>query len=392
MRAPVVAGTAERVRLRLVTSGDEVTPSSVVAALRAENLVLDDTSVAALVDTLRRELLGLGPLEPLLTDPAVTDVLVNGADAVWLDRGCGLERSDVRFRDDSAVRRLAQRLAAGAGRSLDDAHPWVDARLAEGLRLHAVLPPLAEHPCLSIRVPRRRPFTVAELVAAGTLPGRFGDLLPALVRSGSSFLVTGGTGTGKTTLLSALLGLVPSAHRLVLVEDTAELAPQHPHVVRLTSRPANAEGRGEVGLRDLVRQALRMRPDRLVVGEVRGGEVVELLAALNTGHEGGCGTVHANRACDVPARVEALAAAGGLSRDAAHSQLAAALGVVVHLGRDRGGLRRVTELAVLGRDGAGRVRTRAAWNVPECGGEPEPGPGRRELDALLDRAVGAGRR
>lgn len=384
-------GAAERVRLRLVTSGEEVTRSSVVAALRAENLVLDDTSVAALVESLRRELLGLGPLEPVLADPTVTDVLVNGADSVWLDRGHGLEQTDVRFDDDSAVRRLAQRLAAGVGRSLDDAHPWVDARLAEGMRLHAVLPPLAEHPCLSLRVPRRRAFTVRELVAAGTLPGRFGDLVPALVGSGCSFLVTGGTGTGKTTLLSALLGLVRAADRLVLVEDTAELAPDHPHVVRLTARPANAEGRGGVGLRDLVRQALRMRPDRLVVGEVRGGEVVELLAALNTGHEGGCGTVHANRAGDVPARVEALAAAGGLARDAAHSQLAAAVGVVVHLARDRGGQRRVSELAVLGRDGAGWVVTRPAWVATAGQREPEPGPGRRQLDALLASAADASR-
>lgn len=373
----------ERVRLRLVTAGEDVSATSVVQALRAEGLVLDDAAVSAMVHRLRQELLGLGPLEPLLTDPAVTDVLVNGADSVWVDRGAGLELTSVDFTDDGAVRRLAQRVVAGVGRSLDDAHPWADARLPDGLRLHAVLPPLAERPCLSLRVPRRRPFSVTELVAAGTLSHPFDELVPAMVRARCSFLVTGGTGTGKTTLLAALLGLVPAGERMLLVEDTAELAPDHPHVVRLTARAPNAEGRGGVELRDLVRQALRMRPDRLVVGEVRGHEVVDLLAALNTGHEGGSGTVHANRAGDLPARIEALAAAGGLGRDATHSQLLAAVDAVVHLSRTADGSRRVVEVAVLVRDGADRARTLPAWSMVGPSPEPEPGPGRGRLDELL---------
>jgi pilus assembly protein CpaF len=382
-----VAGAVERVRLRLVSEDRPVSTPTVLAALRSEQLVLDDAAVASLVHRLRHELTGLGPLQPLLDDPGVTDVLVNGPDSVWVDRGAGLERSAVCFPDEGAVRRLAQRLVTQTGRPLDDAHPWADAQLTGGLRLHAVLPPVVERACLSIRVSRRRPFTIGELVAVGSLSGPFADVLPALVRSRCSFVVTGGTGSGKTTLLSALLGLVDPKDRVVLVEDTPELAPDHPHVVGLSARPPNAEGRGGVDLRTLVRQALRMRPDRLVVGEVRGGEVADLLAALNTGHEGGCGTVHANRAADLPARVEALAAVAGLSRDAAHSQLAAALHVVVHQTRRHDGARCVGEVAVLERGADGWVQTVPAWTAGPSG--VEPGPGRAHLDRLLESGVGA---
>ncbi len=262
------------------------------------------------------------------------------------------------FPDEPSVRRLAQRLAAVAGRRLDDARPWVDARLPDGTRLHAVLPPVAVGgTCLSLRVVRPRAFTLDELVAAGTVPPGGDRVLRALMDARLSFLVSGGTGTGKTTLLSALLGLVGPDERIVLAEDSAELRPDHPHVVRLETRPANQEGAGLVTLEDLVRQALRMRPDRLVVGEVRGPEVVHLLAALNTGHEGGSGTVHANAASDVPARLEALGTAAGLDRFALHSQLAAALSVVLHLVRDRSGRRRIAEVHVLERDASGLVRT-----------------------------------
>ncbi len=351
----------DAVRLALAESGDEPTPARVAAALRAQGRLLGDTAVLGVVNELRSEMVGAGPLEPLLGEPGVTDVLVNGPDEVWVDRGAGLERAGVRFRDAAAVRRLAQRLAIAAGRRLDDARPWVDARLPDGTRMHAVLPPVAVgSACLSLRVVRARAFALEELVAAGTVDGEAAAMLRAMVDARLSFLVSGGTGCGKTTLLSTLLGLVGPGERIVLAEDSAELRPAHPHVVRLETRPANQEGAGRVTLRDLVRQALRMRPDRLVVGEVRGPEVLDLLAALNTGHEGGCGTVHANAAGDVPARLEALGSTAGLERAALHSQVASALSVVVHLARDRAGRRCLTEVHVLERDAAGLVGTVAA--------------------------------
>ncbi|MFF3163500.1 TadA family conjugal transfer-associated ATPase [Streptomyces sp. NPDC003273] len=355
-RADVTA-LLDGVRRRLAESGAEPTPARVAQALREQGRVLGDAEVLGAAEQLRSELVGTGPLEPLLADPSVTDVLVSAPDRVWVDRGGGLELTPVAFPDAAAVRRLAQRLAAVAGRRLDDARPWADARLPDGTRLHAVLPPVAVGcTCLSLRVVRPQAFTLGELVEAGTVPPGGDRMLRALLAARLSFLVSGGTGSGKTTLLSALLGLVKPGERIVLAEDSAELRPDHRHVVRLETRPANQEGAGLVTLEDLVRQALRMRPDRLVIGEVRGPEVVHLLAALNTGHEG-CGTVHANAAADVPARLEALGTAAGLDRAALHSQLAAALSVVLHLVRDRSGRRRIAEVHVLERDASGLVRT-----------------------------------
>ncbi|MFF2651074.1 TadA family conjugal transfer-associated ATPase [Streptomyces sp. NPDC058045] len=355
MSTPPETGLLDGVRRWLAERGAEPTPARVAEALRAQGRVLGDAEVLATAARLRSELVGTGPLEPLLADPTVTDVLVSAPDRVWVDRGAGLELTGVTFPDARAVRRLAQRLANIAGRRLDDARPWVDARLPDGTRLHAVLSPVAVgSTCLALRVVRPRAFTLDELVTAGTVPPGGDRILRALLGANLSFLISGGTGTGKTTLLSALLGLTRPNERIVLAEDSAELRPDHPHVVRLETRPANQEGAGQVTLEDLVRQALRMRPDRLVVGEVRGPEVVHLLAALNTGHEG-AGTVHANAAADVPARLEALGTAAGLDRAALHSQLAAALSVVLHLVRDRDGRRRIAEVHVLERDAAGLV-------------------------------------
>ncbi|MCW2756745.1 MAG: TadA family conjugal transfer-associated ATPase, partial [Nocardioidaceae bacterium] len=323
---------------------------------------------------------GAGPLESLLRTPGVTDVLVNGPGAVYLDRGAGLELTEVRFADDEAVRRLAQRLAASAGRRLDDATPHVDLRLPDGTRFHAVLAPLARPgTTLSLRVPRSRVFTLDELVAAGTVPADGLGWLRAVVERRLAFLVSGGTGSGKTTLLNALLSIVDPAERLVLVEDAGELRPDHPHVVGLEARPANVEGTGEVTLRTLVRQALRMRPDRLVVGEVRGAEVTDLLAALNTGHEGGCATLHANSAVDVPARVEALALAAGMPLAAVHSQLASAVDVVLHLARGRDGRRVLREIGVVRRGERSAVVETAVGFVD---GQLRHGPG---VDALRAR-------
>ena len=373
----------DRVRARLVLEAGVPTRAAVAALVREESggLLGDDDVLRAVRDAVD-ELAGAGPLEPLLREPGVSDVLVNGPDQVWVDRGGGLERTLVRFPDEDAVRRLAVRLAAAAGRRLDDAAPWVDAGLPDGTRLHAVLPPVSgSGTCLSLRVLRRASLSFADLAVRGALPGASGELLQALVAARLAFLVTGGTGSGKTTLLSALLGLVPSGERLVLCEDAPELVPTHPHVVRLATRPPNVEGVGEVRLRDLVRQALRMRPDRLVVGEVRGSEVTDLLAALNTGHDGGCGTLHANRPAEVPARLEALGVAAGLDRLAVHSQAAAALSAVVHLRRTPSG-RRVEEVGVVRRAGD-LVVVEAGWRAD--GG---PCPAERQLAELLSAGHG----
>jgi pilus assembly protein CpaF len=303
----------------------------------------------------------VGALAPLLADPSVTDVLVNGAE-VWIDRGEGLARCDVAVGSPLDVRRLAQRLAAACGRRLDEAAPYVDACLPDGTRMHAVLAPIATAgPYLSLRTFRHRAFSLDELVSRSTVSQAGAELLASIVSAKLSYLVTGGTGSGKTTLLATLLGLVPRHERIVIVEDAAELRPDHPHVVGLSARTPNVEGAGLVTVRDLTRQALRMRPDRLVIGECRGVEVVDLLGALNTGHEGGTGTLHANTAADVPARLEALALTG-ITRAALHAQISSALQVIVHMRRTATG-RMLEEIAVLKPSGPDSVMAAVtAWH------------------------------
>ena len=323
---------------------------------------------------------GLGPLQPCLDDETVTDVLVNGDGSVWLDRGAGLERSDVSLSDAGSARRLAVRLAGLAGRRLDESQPWVDGLLPGGLRLHAMLPPLVDGGAhVSLRVPRVRSDGLAALRERGMFDEPMSGVLRALVARRCSFLVTGGTGCGKTTVLAAMLARCRPASASSWSRTCASCRCTHPHVVRLQGRGANVEGQGAVTLVDLVRQALRMRPDRLVVGEVRGAEVREMLAALNTGHEGGCGTVHANAAADVPARLEALGALAGLAREAVATQASSALQAVVHVTRDQG-LRHVQSVSVM-RPGSRGVQCVPAYEHPggpaSQGWRPVASPGGR---------------
>ena len=373
----------DRIRGRLTAQSEEPTPAKVAAALRSEGRLVGDSAVLEVVDALRLDSLGAGPLEVLLQRSGVTDVLVNGPDEVYVDDGDGLQRVSVQFADDAAVRRLAQRLASAAGRRLDDASPFVDVRLRDGTRFHAALAPVAgPGTCLSLRVPARVGMTLADLVAAGSITRLGSDLLLDLVGRRVAFLISGGTGTGKTTLLAALLSEVDPRERLVIVEDSSELRPRHPHVVNLQARQANVEGVGEISLRDLVRQALRMRPDRLVVGEVRGAEVTDMLAAMNTGHEGGCATVHANAARDVPARLEALGVAAGLPREAVHAQVHSAVEVVIHIRRAVDGRRRLAAIATVARDDRGVVTATPAVSF-SADGEPTTGAGAAALERLL---------
>lgn len=293
----------------------------------------------------------VAPLVPHLSDPEVTDVFVNGSDGLFVDRGRGAERIAGWTADEQAVRDLAVALVGLGGRHLDDLTPLVDVRWEQGARVHAVLPPVARGgAAISIRLPSAERPSLDDLGRRGMVDAAGADRLAALVSGRVNILVTGATGAGKTTLLAALLGLVPAGERIITIEDVAELRIDHPHHVSLEARQANLEGAGAVGLARLVREALRMRPDRLVVGECRGEEVRELLTALNTGHDGGAGTLHASGVADVPARLEALGALAGMSERAVARQAVSAIGAIVHVERQRGGGRRVAGFARLTAD------------------------------------------
>lgn len=365
-----------------------VTPSRVAAAVQATGKLLGTAGSLAAVERISAELNGLGPLQQLVRDPSVTDIFVNAPDAVWLDRGRGMERAPVSFSGEAQLRALASRLVAAGGRRLDDGSPCVDVRLDGGYRVHAVLPPISTAgTLLSIRIRREQVFSMDELRNGGMFGPLIQLVLEQMVDRRLSFLISGATGSGKTTLLSTLLGLCHAGERLVLIEDASELNPVHPHVVALESRHGNLEGGGAVDLGELVRQALRMRPDRLVVGECRGAEVRELLTAMNTGHTGGGGTIHANTAGAVPARLTALGALAGLGPDAVRLQVASALDVVVHVARHREG-RHVACIGMM-QQTAGTLGVSTALEV--AGGQLVTGPawealaGRLGLDPVLTR-------
>ena len=334
---------------------------------------------AAALDPGTRELLaarvvrlatGLGPLEPLLADPEVDEVMVNGPREVWVERGGVIERADASFGDEAALLHAVERVLAPLGRRVDEASPMCDARLPDGSRVNVVIPPLAvDGAVLTIRRFRPQGFSLDDLVAIGTLPAEVAALLESCVRAGAAILVSGGTGSGKTTTLNALSGAIPAGERIVTIEDAAELRLRQPHVVRLEARPPNVEGCGEVTIRQLVRNALRMRPDRIVVGEVRGGEALDMLAALTTGHEGSLTSVHASSPEEALRRVETLAlmADSGLPHAAIREQLGDAVDVIVHQRRTADGTREVAAVAEV-------VRTPA-------------GPGTRELYAAAGRPL-----
>ena len=297
-----------------------------------------------LVRDVQDDVLGLGPLQQLLDEPSVTEIMVNGPDMVYVEQNGKLLMTEVSFSSEDHLRRIIERIVSRVGRRIDESSPLVDARLADGSRINAVIPPLAfSGSSLTIRKFARDPFKVHDLIGFGTLTTELAELLQACVEARLNVLVSGGTGTGKTTLLNVLSSYIPHDERIITIEDAVELQLQQDHVVQLESRPANIEGKGEASIRDLVRNSLRMRPDRIVVGEVRGGESLDMLQAMNTGHEGSLSTIHANSPRDAMARLETLVLMAGMDLPlrAIREQIASAIDVIVQLGRLRDGTRRV---------------------------------------------------
>ncbi|MGH9188688.1 MAG: CpaF family protein, partial [Acidimicrobiales bacterium] len=300
-----------------------------------------------LVAEISQDVLGHGPIERFLADPAVTEVMVNSDDAIYIERGGKLHCTDARFMSQEHLRRVIERIVSQVGRRIDESSPMVDARLADGSRVNAIIPPLAvDGPALTIRKFAKDPFQITDLVRFGTLTNDLASLLSACVSGKLNVLVSGGTGTGKTTLLNVLSSFVPSDERIVTIEDAVELQLRQPNVVRLESRPPNIEGKGQVTIRDLVRNALRMRPDRIIVGEVRGGEALDMLQAMNTGHDGSLSTVHANSPRDSLARVETMVLMAGLDIPVAavREYISSALSVIIQLSRLSDGTRRITQV------------------------------------------------
>ncbi len=318
------------------------------SVLAQEAMPLSVSERDRLVSDVQHELFGLGPLEPLLKDPTVSDILVNSHDTIYIERRGKIEATNIRFKDDDHLMRVIERIVSSVGRRIDESSPMVDARLQDGSRVNAIIPPLSiDGPVLSIRRFGADPLRMAALVENKALTKDIADMLQMVVHARLNILISGGTGAGKTTLLNALSAFIPENERIVTIEDSAELQLQQPHVVRLETRPPNIEGKGEVTQRELVRNALRMRPDRIVIGEVRGGEAIDMLQAMNTGHDGSLTTIHANTPRDALARLETMIQMTGmrLSDRAMRQQIASALNLVVQVARLSDGSRRVTSIS-----------------------------------------------
>ena len=316
--------------------------------LLAEDVPLSTIERDRLVSEVHHELFGLGPLEPLLADPTISDILVNSHSSVYIERRGKLERTSISFKDDEHLMRVIERIVSTVGRRIDEAQPMVDARLPDGSRVNAIIPPLAiDGPTLSIRRFGTDPLKMPALIENGALTKEIAILFEMCVRARLNIIISGGTGAGKTTLLNALSAYIPSDERIVTIEDSAELQLQQPHTVRLETRPMNIEGKGEVSQRDLVRNALRMRPDRIVIGEVRGGEAIDMLQAMNTGHDGSLTTIHANTPRDALGRLETMIQMTGmrLSDRAMRQQVASAVNMVIQVARLTDGTRRITSIS-----------------------------------------------
>ncbi|MFD1196052.1 CpaF family protein [Seohaeicola saemankumensis] len=318
--------------------------------VKAQNLPLNAKELDSLISDLGDEMLGLGPIEPLLKDDTISDILIVGPKTVYIERGGRLKRTDVRFKDEQHLLRIINKIVASVGRRVDESSPLVDARLADGSRVNAAIRPVAvDGPQVSIRKFSKKPLQLETLVNYGAIPPGMAKLLAAAVEGKISMVISGGTGSGKTTFLNALSAFIPHEERLVTIEDAAELQLQQPHVVRLETRPPTLDGRNEIAQRDLVKNALRMRPDRIIIGEVRGGEAFDMLQAMNTGHEGSMSTIHANNPRDALSRMEQMVGMAGMpmSQLSIRSQIASAIQLIIQLSRMRDGSRRVTAISEL---------------------------------------------
>jgi len=316
--------------------------------IKIQNIPLNSKELEGLISDLADEMLGLGPIEPLLKDDTISDILIVGPRTVYIERRGKLERTDVRFKDEQHLLRIINKIVAQVGRRVDESSPLVDARLPDGSRVNAAIRPVAvDGPQVSIRKFSKRPFQLKSLVDNGAIPDSMAKLLAAAVEGRVSMVISGGTGSGKTTMLNALSAYIPHEERLVTIEDAAELQLQQPHIVRLETRPPTMDGRGEILQRDLVRNALRMRPDRIIIGEVRGGEAFDMLQAMNTGHEGSMTTIHANNPRDALSRMEQMVGMAGMpmSQLSIRAQISSAIHLIVQLSRMRDGTRRVTAIS-----------------------------------------------
>lgn len=355
IRMAIHQSLLDRINLSMLDKLPEEQIKAEIAAIVPELLVTYDQPLnreerTNLVDEVMDELLGLGPLEPLIKDESITDILVNGAETVFVERAGLLERVPTRFQDEKHLMRIIQKIVSNVGRRIDESSPYVDARLKDGSRVNAIISPLAlDGSLLSIRKFAKKPISMDKLVALDSVPQAMAEVLAAIVQSRRNVLISGGTGSGKTTMLNALSSYIGKRERIVTIEDSAELQLQQEHVARLETRPPNIEGRGEVNQRDLVKNALRMRPDRIIVGEVRAGEAFDMLQAMNTGHDGSMTTVHANNPRDSLSRVEQMIGMSGIEmpQRAARAQISSAINVVVQVSRLSDGRRKVTSVSEL---------------------------------------------
>ena len=362
--APAVSGTYYALKTRLhqsliakidLAAAEAMQPDQLRSQLRdvllglidEEAIPMNELERRSLVADLQNEVLGLGPLEPLLADPDISEIMVNGFDTVFVEKRGRIERVNIRFNDDTHLLKIIDKIVSRVGRRVDESSPMVDARLPDGSRVNAIISPIAlDGPAMSIRRFAVKPLKMADLVERRTLTPGMAELLAGMVKAKTNILISGGTGSGKTTLLNILSSYIPEHERIITIEDTAELQMQQSHVVRLETRPANSEGRGEISMRSLVKNSLRMRPDRIVLGEVRGGEVIDMLQAMNTGHDGSLTTVHANTPRDALGRLENLVGMGGVSLPVKplRQQIASAINVIVQATRLSDGSRKITSI------------------------------------------------